>query len=114
MYFYFFSVLCLFFINFESCTKYLESNYFDYLYLESKLVLFPPFATQQPAGAMRQQEVSAVIGQQEEKEVARREDEGAALRELTQQPAGARQQESSRARGQQESGMTRGDTTTSR
>jgi hypothetical protein len=91
MYFYFFSVLCLFFINFESCTKYLESNYFDHLYSESKLVLFPPFATQQPAGATRQQEASAVIGQQEDNEVARREDKRAARQELMQQPAGARQ-----------------------
>jgi hypothetical protein len=54
---------------------------------------------QQPAGAMRQREVSAVIGQQKDKGVAQREDERAARRELTQQPAGARKRESGGARG---------------
>ncbi len=54
---------------------------------------------QQPAGTMRQQEVSAVIRQQEDKEVAQREDERAVQQELMQQPASAIQRESGGARG---------------
>ncbi len=68
---------------------------------------------QQPAGAMRQREVSTVIGRQEDKGVARREDERVARQELMQQPASARQRESGRARGQWQGGTTRGNATTS-
>ncbi len=54
-------------------------------------------ATQQPAGAHRQ-----------DKRMARREDERVMRQELTQQPAGARRQEGGAVRGQQEGSATRG------